>query len=161
MKNSVISAILIGLVGIGCTAKKQDSSRIQKNNQEMEKRDKEEIESLLMVYEEALNTSNVTEAVNCYTEDGVFMPNTAPTARGNEIGGAYEFVFSQIQLNIRFHIEEIVVDNDMAFAITTSKGTTLIHATGDTVPEENREQFVFEKENGIWKIARYMFNKTK
>jgi hypothetical protein len=49
----------------------------------------------------------------------------------------------------------------MAFAVTSSKGTTLIHATGATVPEENRELFVFEKDNGAWRIARYMFNKTK
>ncbi|MEZ4827781.1 MAG: hypothetical protein R3C61_16075 [Bacteroidia bacterium] len=49
----------------------------------------------------------------------------------------------------------------MAFAVTTSKGTTLIHATGDTIPEANRELFVFEKVNGEWKIARYMFNKTE
>jgi hypothetical protein len=49
----------------------------------------------------------------------------------------------------------------MAFAVTSSKGTTMIHATGDTVPEANRELFVFEKLNERWKIARYMFNKTE
>lgn len=27
------------------------------------------------------------------------------------------------------------------------------------IPEENRELFVFERENNEWKIARYMFNK--
>lgn len=30
-----------------------------------------------------------------------------------------------------------------------------------TIPEENRELFVFKKESGAWKIARYMFNKSK
>ena len=49
----------------------------------------------------------------------------------------------------------------MAFAVTSSKGTTLIRATGDTIPEANRELFVFEKVDGNWKIARYMFNKTE
>ncbi len=33
-------------------------------------------------------------------------------------------------------------------------------ADGTTAPEENRELFVFQKEDGVWKIARYMFNKT-
>jgi hypothetical protein len=42
-----------------------------------------------------------------------------------------------------------------------TKGTTLIHANGQTVPEENRELFVLQKINGQWKIARYMFNKMK
>jgi len=162
MKNLIISAIVLSLVGIGYTEKKQDTSTHQINNQKMEKKDKEQIEKLLEVYKESLNTSDVSKAVSCYTKDGVCMPSGAPTALGTgAIKGAYEFVFSQIQLNIEFFIEEIVIENNLAFAMTTSKGTTLIHATGDIVPEENRELFVFEKENGMWKIARYMFNKTK
>ncbi|MBK9194172.1 MAG: DUF4440 domain-containing protein [Flavobacteriales bacterium] len=66
-----------------------------------------------------------------------------------------------IKLNIEFFIDEVVVDGDHAFARTTSKGTTLIHATGETVPEENRELFVLQRTDGGWKIARYMFNKMK
>ena len=83
------------------------------------------------------------------------------TSRNSTIKTSYEFVFSQIQLNIEFYIDEIVVNNDYAFARTTSKGTTLIHANGETVPEENRELFVLQKANGQWKISRYMFNKMK
>jgi len=161
MKYLIISTIVLSLVSIGCTEKKQDTSINYINNQKMEKKDKQQIEKLLMVYKESLNTSDVNKALSCYTKDGVFIPSGAPTARGNNIKGSYEFVFSQIQLNIEFFIEEIIIENDMAFALTTSKGTTLIHASGDTVPEENRELFVFEKENNTWKIARYMFNKMK
>lgn len=92
----------------------------------------------------------------------VFMPTEAPSAIGQEnILKSYEFIFTQIQLNIEFYIDEITVEGDFAFAVTSSKGTTLIHATGDTIPEANRELFVFEKVNGDWKIARYMFNKTE
>jgi len=160
MKNLIISAIVLSLVSIGCTVKQQDTSINEINNKKMGKKGKEQIEKLLMVYKESLNTSDVSKAVDSYTKDGVFMPSG--TANGTDaIKGAYEFVFSQIQLNIEFFIEEIVIENDIAFAITTSKGTTLIHATGDTVSEENRELFVFEKENNKWKIARYMFNKMK
>ncbi|MCF6348938.1 MAG: SgcJ/EcaC family oxidoreductase [Flavobacteriaceae bacterium] len=162
MKNIILSAIVLSLVSIGCTEKKQDTPINEINNGIMEKKDKEQIEKLLMIYKESLNTSDVSKAVNSYTADGVFMPSGAPTANGKKaIKRAYEFVFSQIQLNIEFFIEEIVIENDMAFAMTTSKGTTLVHATGDTVPEENRELFVFEKENNKWRIARYMFNKIK
>jgi hypothetical protein len=70
-------------------------------------------------------------------------------------------VFSQIQLNIEFYIEEIEIEGKMAYAVTSSKGTVKIHANGLVVPEENRELFVFEKINENWKIARYMFNKTE
>lgn len=90
------------------------------------------------------------------------MPSGAPSAIGSEnILKSYEFIFSQIQLNIEFYIDEILVEGEFAFATTSSKGTTLIHASGETIPEENRELFVFEKVNNDWKIARYMFNKTK
>lgn len=126
----------------------------------MEKNERAKIEALLGEYREALNTSDTDKAVDLYAKDGVFMPSEAPSAIGTEnIKGAYDFVFSQIQLNIAFFIEEIVIAGEFAFATTTSKGTVTIHAIEKTVPEENRELFVFEKVSGDWKIGRYMFNK--
>lgn len=128
----------------------------------MEKKEKQRIEALLSEYQKSLNTSDAKLAQSLYTSDGVFMPTEAPSGIGAEgILGSYEFVFSQIQLNIEFFIEEIQVEGNMAFAVTSSKGTTLIHANGEVRPEANRELFVFEKVNGQWKIARYMFNKTQ
>lgn len=128
----------------------------------MQKQDKSAIETLLQTYKKSLNTSDAKLAQSLYTNDGIFMPTEAPSAIGQEnILKSYEFIFTQIQLNIEFYIDEIAVEGDFAFAVTSSKGTTLIHATGDTIPEANRELFVFEKVNGDWKIARYMFNKTE
>ena len=128
----------------------------------MQKLEKQKIEALLARYQKALNTSDAPLAQSLYTKDGVFMPTEAPSGIGSEgIMKSYEYVFSQIQLNIEFFIEEIQVHENIAFAVTSSKGTTLIHAAGITVPEANRELFVFEKVAGEWKIARYMFNKTE
>jgi len=122
----------------------------------------QEITDLLFTYRDALNASDVSKVLSLYTEDGIFMPSGAPTSIGAEqVKGTYEFVFSNIKLSIEFNIDEIIVNGDYAFARTTSKGTTLIHATGETVPEENRELFVLQKENGSWKIDRYMFNKMR
>ena len=127
----------------------------------MVKIEKERIENLLREYKKSLNSSDAILAQRLYTKDGIFMPSGAPSAVGSEnILNSYEFIFSQIQLNIEFYIDEILVDGEFAFATTSSKGTTLIHASGETIPEENRELFVFEKVNDAWKIARYMFNKT-
>ena len=128
----------------------------------METSEKQEIKKLLFTYRDALNASDVDKVLPLYTEDGIFMPSGAPTSIGLEqVKGAYEFVFSDIKLSIEFYIDEISINGDYAFARTTSKGSTLIHATGETVPEENRELFVLQKENGTWKIARYMFNKME
>ncbi len=124
--------------------------------------DNQEIKNLLFTYRDALNASDVSKVLSLYTEDGIFMPSGAPTSIGAEqVKGTYEFVFSNIKLSIEFNIDEIIVNGEYAFARTTSKGTTLIHATGETVPEENRELFVLQKENGSWKIDRYMFNKMR
>jgi len=126
----------------------------------MNEKEKSEIKKVLFSYRDALNESNAEKVLSLYTENGVFMPSSAPTAIGQEqLKGTYEFVFSNIQLSIEFYIDEIEIVGEYAFARTTSKGTTLIHASGETVPEENRELFVLRKENGSWKIDRYMFNK--
>ncbi len=126
----------------------------------MNEKEQSEIKKVLFSYRDALNESNAEKVLSLYTENGVFMPSGAPTAIGQEqIKGTYEFVFSTIQLNIEFYIDEIEIIGEYAFARTTSKGTTLIRASGETVPEENRELFVLRKENGSWKIDRYMFNK--
>src|SRR6266513_616425 len=133
----------------------------KENKTEMKTKEQSAIEQLLISYRDALNASDVSKVLPLYTKDGVFIPTNAPTAKGQEqLKGSYEFVFKTIQIHIEFFIEEIVVSGDYAYAVTNSKGTALIHANGQTVSEENRELFVFQKENGQWKIARYMFNKT-
>lgn len=163
MKKMITIATIITLV-FACeqpnTTKGNNKESL--NTEVMDKQEKQLIEALLNEYKKSLNTSDSGLATSLYTRDGIFMPSEAPSAVGAQhIKEAYDFVFSQIQLNIEFYIEEIVIEGNLAFATTSSKGSTLIHANGQTVPEENRELFVFEKTEGTWKIARYMFNKTK
>lgn len=154
--------LFAAIIMVSCN-KKQESVEITKERTEiMIKEEKQKIEALLSEYKKSLNTSDAKLAQSLYTKDGIFMPTQAPSGIGSEgILKSYEFVFSQIQLNIEFFIEEIEVEGNMAFAVTSSKGTVKILANGVETPEENRELFVFEKVDGKWKIARYMFNKTK
>lgn len=163
MKQTLIPIVVIFLmVSCGKENNQLSNQSLTKKKEVMQKEEKQKIEELLSEYEKSLNTSDAKLAQSLYTKDGVFMPTEAPSGIGSEgILKSYEYVFSQIQLNIKFFIEEIQVEGAMAFAVTSSKGTTLIHATGDTVPEANRELFVFEKVDGAWRIARYMFNKTE
>ncbi|MDO9001329.1 MAG: nuclear transport factor 2 family protein [Bacteroidota bacterium] len=161
MKNKILLALIIGTM-ISCNQNEKSETINNTNTEIMEKQEKQKIEELLNTYKKSLNRSDAKLAQSLYTKDGIFMPTNGPSGIGSEgILKSYEYVFSQIQLNIEFFIEEIQVEGNMAFAVTSSKGTTLIHATKETVPEENRELFVFEKVDGEWKIARYMFNKTK
>lgn len=152
--------LLVSLASCQNEIKNQSNNSTQNNMEQST--EKSALEKLLFSYRDALNTSDINKVLPLYTNDGVFMPSNAPSAIGQEqIKGSYEFVFKTIQLNIEFFIDEIMVTGDYAFARTTSKGTTLIHANGETVAEENRELFVLQKTNGQWKISRYMFNKMK
>ncbi|WP_411896086.1 YybH family protein [Winogradskyella sp. A2] len=155
-----LAIILMAIIFLSSCQNK--SENLIKNAETMEKLAKQEIVNLLMTYKGTLNNSNAKKATSLYTKDGVFMPTGAPSGIGTEgILKSYKFVFSQIQLNIEFFIEEIQVEGNMAFAVTSSKGTVKILVNGAEAPEANRELFVFEKVDGEWKIARYMFNKTK
>lgn len=157
MKSKIL--ILVALFSISaCQTKELDTQ----NKEQLDATEVQAIETLLFAYRDALNASDADAALSHYSADGVFMPSGAPTSVGTEqVKGAYEFVFSNIELSIDFFVDEIVLSGEYAFARTTSKGSTLIHATGETVPEENRELFVLKKVNGSWKIHRYMFNKMK
>ncbi|MBY0424368.1 MAG: SgcJ/EcaC family oxidoreductase [Cytophagales bacterium] len=161
MNHLLITALVLISLASCQNKTNNQSNNLTQNNME-QSTEKPAIEKLLYSYRDALNASDVNQVLPLYTNDGVFMPSNAPSAIGQEqIKGAYAYVFSQIQLNIEFYIDEIVVNGDYAFARTTSKGTTLIHAKGEKVAEENRELFVLQKVNGQWKISRYMFNKMK
>lgn len=123
---------------------------------------KTEIEQLIFSYRDALNASDANKVVSLYTADGVLLANAAPTAEGAAaVKGTYQYVFDNFKYNLEFTIIEIVVNGNYAFARSTSKGSFVIKSNGQTVPDENRELFVFEKVKGQWKIARYMYNKTK
>ena len=160
----LFTIVVVVLLIASCKQSRNDSELINQSKKKdvMVKLEKEKIENLLRVYKKSLNSSDAKLAQSLYTRDGIFMPSGAPSAVSSEnILKSYEFIFSQIQLNIEFYIDEILVEGEFAFATTSSKGTTLIHASGETIPEENRELFIFEKVNNDWKISRYMFNKTK
>lgn len=162
MKHSILFPLSVALL-MGCQAPETPTNSTPSTSTTMNTtNDQTAIKELLFTYRDALNASSVEQVMPLYTTDGVFMPTGFPTAVGtDQVKGAYAGVFSTIKLNIEFFIDEIEVDGDHAFARTTSKGSTLIHATGETVPEENRELFVLQRTAGGWRIARYMFNKMK
>jgi len=145
---------------VSCSEKSKENST--QKIEIMKEEEKKQIEELLSIYQKSLNTSDAKLAQSLYTSNGIFMPSEAPSGIGSEnILKSYEYIFSQIQLNIKFFIEEIVVEGNMAYAVTGSKGTVKILENNVVAPEANRELFVFEKVEGKWKIARYMFNKTE
>jgi uncharacterized protein (TIGR02246 family) len=123
--------------------------------------DKEQIHALLTQYEALLNASNADAIAELYAADGVFMPQGFDSALGRAaVLQAYRAIFGNIALTIAFEIDEIKVADGIATALTRSRGTVRVNATGASAPEANRELFVFSREASEWRIARYMFNKA-
>jgi uncharacterized protein (TIGR02246 family) len=126
--------------------------------------DVKEITATLHAYGAALKGRDVEEAVGLYTEDGVILaPHFAPSAGAAALREAYGRIFSSVQLDVRFDVDEVVVTapGAWAFARTTAEGTKTMLASGESEPHRNQELFIFRVEGGRWKIARYAFSSMK
>jgi ketosteroid isomerase-like protein len=120
------------------------------------------IQSVLRSYEAALNSNAVDTILDLYGSAPVFMPQHAPALVGRDaVRAGYEQVFATIKLNVRFEIHEIEEAGDYAWVRTSSAGRTKILAAGVEVAEGNNELFIFRRENGAWKIHRYLFSTTQ
>ena len=86
------------------------------------------------------------------------MPEYAPPAVGRAaVRKAYEWVFSTLKLNGHFVVHEAEIIGDRAWVRTSSTGRFTVIATGVEADVANSELFLFKRENGAWKIHRYMF----
>jgi uncharacterized protein (TIGR02246 family) len=119
------------------------------------------IQTALKRYEAALNANDIDTIMGLYGRDPVFMAQHAPAMVGRDaVRSGYKQVFDTIKLNIRFDIHEVEEADDWAWARTSSAGRTRILAAGVEIPEGNNELFVFRREDGQWKIHRYLFSTT-
>jgi uncharacterized protein (TIGR02246 family) len=120
------------------------------------------VDTVLRHYEAALNASDTGAVMRLYAEDGVFMAQNFPSSVGAAaVERAYDTVFAAIQLSVKFDVQEVrQIGDDWVMARTNSSGTVKVHATGHSQAEANQELFLFQKERGEWKIARYAFSTT-
>ena len=118
----------------------------------------QEIVDVIKAYEKSLNASDTNATLALYGNDPVFMPQFSPALSGRDaVRAGYDHVFGAIKLNVRFTIHEIVELGDLAYVRTTSEGRTEILQNKKTVKEGNNELFIFRREQGKWKIHRYLF----
>jgi len=118
-----------------------------------------DIRLLLESYQQALNDGATNRIVSLYTDDGIFMPSKKPTAVGREqVRLAYQHVFKALDLNVKFHVDEIEHHGDIAFVRTTSDGEIKLLEKNITIKNNSREIFILKRTDRQWKIYRYMFN---
>jgi ketosteroid isomerase-like protein len=122
----------------------------------------QDIQSILKIYETALNGNDIETILGLYGDTPVFMPQHAPALVGRDaVRAGYEHVFNTIRLSVRFEVHEIQEAGEWAWARTSSAGRTRILSNGTEVTEGNNELFVFRREKGGWKIHRYLFSTTQ
>jgi len=138
------------------------STMLISNNVNAQSTEKANVEKLVHDYFEGLNASNTDKVVSYFTSDGVLLAPSAPTATGSEqIKGTFQYVFDNFKYTLAVSIEKTVVEGNYAYVSSTSKGSFVIKSSNQTVEDDYRETFILKKENGSWKIARYMYNKSK
>jgi uncharacterized protein (TIGR02246 family) len=120
------------------------------------------VAAVLAKYQDALNQSDTLAVMKLYAPDGVFMPQNSPSSVGaEEVRRAYDAVFRTIKLTVKFNVAEVVeMAPNWVFARTNSAGTVKVLASDAGGPEANQELFLFQKIDGVWKIARYCFSTT-
>ena len=120
------------------------------------------IRDVIHRYETAVNANDLETILGLYGSDPIFMPQNSSALAGRDaVRAGYQHVFETLQLNIRFEIHEVQEAGDWAWARTSSAGRTRILAAGAEVTEGNNELFVFRRENGAWKIHRYLFSTNR
>ena len=119
----------------------------------------EVINEVIDQYEQALNASDTESILKLYGKDPIFMPQHAPAQVGRaRVRTAYKRAFDTIKLNIKFTVYEVEAFGDLAYARTSSVSKTTIRANNEIVDEVDNELFIFRKEDGAWKIHRYIFS---
>jgi uncharacterized protein (TIGR02246 family) len=122
---------------------------------------KAQLEQLLSTYQQRLAASDIDAVLDLYSVDPVFMPEYAPPAVGlPAVRKAYEWVFATLKLNGHFNVHEAEVLGDTAWVRTTSTGRFTVIASGAQGDVANSELFVFKRQNGAWRIHRYIFTSS-
>lgn len=125
-------------------------------------KDSELVKETVSNYFEYLYKTNTDAIINLYVENAVLMPADMPTATGkSELQIAYNQTFGVVKfVSATTDYDEISVYGDMAIVRTTSDVNLFMINEKQDVKSKMREFFILNKENGDWKISRYMFNRV-
>ncbi len=119
----------------------------------------QEIQNLVMTYQRGLNEGDLDLVKSVYADDAVFIGQPFPTATGKEeIVALYADVFSKLDFDVKFDIQDIELSGDLGFLRTRSHGSIVPKGQEPEGGEGNREVFVLKKIDGEWKFYRYIFN---
>jgi len=92
-----------------------------------------------------------------WKRSNLYSPKCGSLHCREAVQARYQHGSQTIKVNVVFTIHEIVEMGDLAYGRTTSVGQQEVLATHKISREANNELFIFRREQGQWKIHRYMF----
>lgn len=118
------------------------------------------VEALVHAYGEALNSGNGKAIGKFYTADGAVLPNGHKAIHKKQLDQITGQFLKKTSFKIDYLIENATVSGD--YAIVESIATTSSNATTSSLENKTtRDLFVLRKDQGAWKIYRYIFNSVK
>jgi len=117
------------------------------------------IEKLILSFQVALKGADISKVLPLFTADAVVMPNNAPAMKGSQqIKGLFENVFKKMSVDVQYIVDEVSFNGEYGHIRTHLKGNTVVRASGENMPINNKELFVIHRDNGEWKINYYIAN---
>ena len=124
----------------------------------MANEEKQQIEKLLNLYKISINTSNLELIKKFYVSNEHLSPKISSRIGVDGALVPYEYLVSQNHYLIDFLIEEMNIEENMAYVITTSKGTFPFLDSEIGASKITRIIFLLSKTDGEWKIIRHLSN---
>ncbi|MFB2538356.1 MULTISPECIES: YybH family protein [unclassified Acinetobacter] len=121
-----------------------------------------QIKATLIAYQTAMAKADTDAIMAIFQDNAVIEFQAKPTLQGKDaIHHSYEQAFAVMDFTgIDYVPTNIEIYGDTAIVRTTHPiGATVYHKEqGKTLPDRNREVFVFKRHGNDWKIAYYMYN---
>ena len=120
------------------------------------------LEAIGEQWAEAYRTEDLEGLVDLYTEDAWVMARRQPLRRGHaELREFFGGLIGQYDLDVRFYMEELVVDGDFAHSIAKFALTYGSRDGAPAIQDHGRALILYTRgEDGKWRIWRDMDNVT-
>jgi len=124
--------------------------------------DYQALETIGEAWAEAYRTENLDALVDLYTDDAWVMARRQPARIGREeIREFFSSIIGMYELDVRFYMEELVVDGDFAHSIAKFALTYEPVDGSDPIDDFGRALILYQKgDDGQWRIWRDMDNVT-
>lgn len=119
------------------------------------------VKEKILNFESALNVRNVNDILSIFSDEAIFMPHGNKTLNKSQIGKSGSKFLIESDFKIQFYNMNIAIDETYAFVDAIAKISQNDKESSSKLEKTSRDFFVFRKEEGDWKLFRYIFNNVK